>query len=74
MLTIDARIGRAQRLLRMLEEDVPMLAARVADLTPEYQNSAKNFAERLAAQTRAELDRLQIQRDVVEELVPEPAD
>jgi hypothetical protein len=74
MLTIDARIGRAQRLLRMLEEDAPMLAARVADLTPEYQNSAKNFAERLAAQTRAELDRLQIQRDVVEELVPEPAD
>jgi len=58
MLSIHARIDRAQRLLRMLEEDAPLLATRVADLTPERQRSAKEYAARLTAQTRAEIDKL----------------
>lgn len=58
MLSVDARIDRTQRLLRMLEEDAPLLAVRVADLTPEYQRSAKTYAARLRAQARAELEAL----------------
>jgi hypothetical protein len=59
MLTIDTRIHRAQRLLRMLEEDAPLLAVRVAELTPERQQSAQEYAAQLAATARAELVRLQ---------------
>lgn len=58
MLPIDTRIHRAQRLLRMLEEDAPLLAARVAELTPERQQSAREYAAHLTATARAELDRL----------------
>lgn len=58
MLSIHVRIDRAQRLLRMLEEDAPLLAVRVAQLTPEYQHSAKNYAAQLTAHARAELDKL----------------
>lgn len=61
MLSIDTRIHRAQRLLRMLEEDAPLLAVRVAPLTPERQRAAKIYAEQLAAHARAELVRLQEQ-------------
>jgi len=62
MLPIHARIDRAQRLLRMLEEDAPLLELRVRDLTPERQQSAKAYAARLTAQARAELEKL-IQED-----------
>jgi CRP-like cAMP-binding protein len=58
MLPIDSRIHRAQRLVRMLEEDAPLLAIRVAELTPERQQSAQEYAAQLAATARAELDRL----------------
>ena len=58
MLSIHARIDRAQRLVRMLEQDAPLLAIRVAPLTPEYQQSAKNYAAELATQARAELEKL----------------
>jgi phosphoribosylaminoimidazole carboxylase (NCAIR synthetase) len=58
MLSIHARIDRAQRLVRMLEQDAPRLAIRVAPLTPEYQQSAKNYAAELAAQARTELEKL----------------
>ena len=58
MLSIHARIDRAQRLLRMLEQDAPLLAVRVAELTPDYQQSAKSYAARLTAQARAELEKL----------------
>ena len=44
MLPIEVQIERAQRLVRMLEQDVPLLAIRVAELTPEYQQSAKSHA------------------------------
>jgi len=58
MLSIHAKIDRTQRLLRMLEEDAPLLAARVASLTPERQQSAKEYAAQLAAHARAELEKL----------------
>ncbi len=58
MLSIHVRIDRAQRLVRMLEGDAPRLAVRVAELTPDYQQSAKTFAAQLTAHARAELEKL----------------
>jgi hypothetical protein len=58
MLTIAARIDRAQRLVRMLEEDAPLLAIRVAELGPEHQRSAKSYAAQLTARARAALESL----------------
>ncbi|HEX4484738.1 MAG TPA: hypothetical protein VH088_00625 [Terriglobales bacterium] len=58
MLAIDIRIERAQRLLKMMEQDAPLLAVRVAPLTVEYQQSAKNYAARLRACAQAELENL----------------
>ena len=59
MLPIEIQIERAQRLVRMLEQDAPLLAIRVAELTPEYQQSAKSHAAMITACARAELRRLQ---------------
>ncbi len=61
MLPIELRIHRAQRLLRMLEEDAPLLAVRVAELTPEHRYAAQSYAAELTALARAELDRLREQ-------------
>jgi len=58
MLSIDTRIHRAQRWLRMLEEDAPLLAVRVAELAPEHRQAAQSYAAQLTAQARAELERL----------------
>jgi hypothetical protein len=58
MLSIHSKIDRTQRLLRMLEEDAPLLAARVAPLTAERQQTAKQYAAELRARTRAELEKL----------------
>lgn len=58
MLSIHTRIDRTQRLLRMLEEDAPLLAMRVAPLTAERQQTAKEYAAELRARTRAELEKL----------------
>jgi len=58
MLSIHMRIDRAQRLLRMLEQDAPLLAVRVAELAPEHQQSAKSYAAQLTAHARAELEKL----------------
>ena len=58
MLSLHVRIDRAQRLLRMLERDAPLLARRVAELTPERQQSAKRYAAQLTAQARGELEKL----------------
>ncbi|MFZ0284971.1 MAG: hypothetical protein WAL32_07045 [Terriglobales bacterium] len=58
MLSINSKIDRAQRLLRMLEEDAPLLAMRVAPLTAERQQRAKEYAAELRARTRAELEKL----------------
>jgi len=58
MLSVHARIDRAQRLLRMLEEDAPLMAIRVAPLAPEHQQSAKSYAAQLTAHAQAELEKL----------------
>jgi len=58
MLPLYEKIDRTQRLLRMLEEDAPLLNVRIAQLTPEHQQSAKAYAAKLTALTRAELERL----------------
>ena len=58
MLSLHAKIDRTQRLLRMLEQDAPLLAVRVAPLTAERQQSAKEYAAQLTAHARAELEKL----------------
>lgn len=58
MLSIHTKIDRTQRLLRMLEEDAPLLAVRVAPLTAERQRTAKEYAAELRSRTRAELEKL----------------
>lgn len=76
MIHSQSKIARAQRLVRMLEEDGPFLARRLADLTPEHQQSAKDYAARLTAHARAELEKL-IQEDSFwnsGDFTPEPAD
>ena len=61
MLSIHVRINRAERLLRMLERDAPMLAVRVAELTPERQQSAKTYAAKLTAHAREELEKFMLE-------------
>lgn len=58
MLPLEVQIERAQRLVRMLEQDAPLLAIRVSELTPEYQQSAKSHAAMVTTCARAELQRL----------------
>ena len=76
MLPIELRIDRAQRLLRMIEDDAPLLAARVAQLSHERQNSAKSYASQLAALTRAEIRKLMREKDSADpiETMPTSAD
>lgn len=73
MLPIDQKIDRAQRLLRMIEADAPLLAARVAPLSRERQESAKSYARELAALTRAEIKKLMKEKDsadAIESMAP----
>jgi len=72
MLPIQVRVDRAQRLLRMLEEDARRLDRRVAELTPEYQHSAKSYAARLAAHARTELEKLQVEESTWMSLLNAP--
>jgi len=58
MLPTDYRIHRVQKTLRWFEADIPLLNMRVKDLSAERQKSARQFAEALVLQTRAELSRL----------------
>ena len=76
MLPIDHRISRARRLLEMIEEDAPLLARRVAELTPEHQNQTKGYVAEIADQTRAEIARLLEERFAADpdDTTPEPAD
>ena len=72
MLTIELRIDRAQRLVRMLEQDAPLLAVRVAPLSRERQESVKSYAQDLTAQARAELKRLLEEQAFAEGGEPNP--
>jgi hypothetical protein len=58
----DGKIARMQRTLRWLEQDTPLLAMRVKDLSPERQKLAKVFAADMIDRTRAELERLMEER------------
>ncbi|HZQ17395.1 MAG TPA: hypothetical protein VFA90_01645 [Terriglobales bacterium] len=71
-LPIDLKIGRAQRLLRMIEQDAPLLAIRTAQLSRECQESAQSHANYLAALTRAELQRLSEEKSLAEICEPTP--
>lgn len=76
MLPIDLRVARAERLVRMIEQDAPLLAIRVAPLSRERQESAKSYAAELAAIARAELKNLLDEKAFFEtgDLTPHPAD
>jgi hypothetical protein len=58
MLPTAYRITRIQKTLRWFEQDIPLLNMRVKELSPERQQSARQFATALINQTRAELHRL----------------
>ena len=64
MLPIELRIDRAERLLRLIEEDAPLLAVRVAPLSAERQKSAKSYVQRLLERTRAEIKELLEEKDL----------
>ena len=76
MIPIDQKIDRAQRLLRMIEADAPLLAVRVSQLSRERQESAKSYARELAAMTRAEIKKLMKEKDSADaiESMPPAAD
>ncbi len=78
MLSSSYRINRVQQTLRRIEADIPLLNMRVKDLSAERQKSARQFAEALVLQARAELHRLlEEQPEVVShtgEAPCEPAD
>jgi hypothetical protein len=76
MLPTAYRINRVQKTLRWFEQDIPLLNMRVKDLSAERQRSARQFAEALVIQTRAELKRLQNEKpeDDAGEFPCEPAD
>jgi hypothetical protein len=58
MPSINFRIERAQRLVRMLDDDLPLLAVRVAPLAPEHRESTISYADMLRAKARVELENL----------------
>ena len=58
MLPASYRVSQIQKTLRWFEGDIPLLNLRVKDLSPEGQQSARQFAADLINQTRAELQRL----------------
>jgi rubrerythrin len=75
MIPLEEKIERTQRLLRRLEEDEPLLAARVAELGREHQESVKRFAARVLRETRAELQRLLDRKSSdYDAFFPSPAD
>ncbi len=75
-LPLSLKIDRAERLLRMIEQDQQLLELRVAQLSKECQDSVRSYAQNLAALTRAELRRLTQERELAEagELSPHGAD
>lgn len=76
MLPIHTRIERAERLLRRMEQDAPLMAVRVAPLAADHRASAMSYAELLRSQARAELAKLLEERRSSEmtSTAPQPAD
>ena len=76
MLSIQEKIDRAQRLVRLLEDDAPLLDIRLAALAPERRQATKDFASKLTASARAELSRLMQQMPLwdAKDSTPQPAD
>ncbi len=76
VLSTQAKIDRAQRWVRMLEEEARLLANRVRELTPEHQKSAQDYAARLTEHARAHLEELIEERALREsiEATPHAAD
>jgi hypothetical protein len=62
MIENDYRIARVQRSLRWFEQDIAFLDLRIKELSAERQESARRFAAAVVRQTRAELDKLILQR------------
>ncbi|HVI07989.1 MAG TPA: hypothetical protein VND65_06810 [Candidatus Binatia bacterium] len=58
MISTSQRITSLQKTLRYFEQDIPLLNLRVKDLSAEHQRSARQFADSVIIQTRAELHRL----------------
>ena len=71
-LPVNLKIDRAERLLRMIEQDRRLLDLRVAELSKECQESARSHARHLAMLTRAELQRLMQEKDVIDSGEPGP--
>jgi len=63
-MTHEFRIAKMQKTLRWFEDDIPLLNMRVKELSKERQDSARNFATAVIAQTRAELERLLRERPI----------
>ena len=76
MLSLQLRIDRARRFLRMLENDTPFLETRISPLTADRQKRAKSYAATLMQETRAEISRMlqEVARQDVNESIPQAAD
>ena len=78
MLPASHRVASVRKSLRYFEGDIPLLNLRVKDLSAERQHSARQFAEALVIQTRAELQRLITEQPEIsvaaDEIPCEPAD
>jgi len=77
MLTNEFRIAKVEKTLRWFEQDIPLLNVRVRELSPERQESARQFQAAMIARTRAELDRLLDERphdENASQAPSEPAD
>jgi hypothetical protein len=62
MVDSDFRIARVERSLRWFEQDIPLLNMRIKELSAERQESARRFAAAVVHQTKAELEKLMLQR------------
>ena len=62
MITLEERIAKTQRLLRLLEEDQPYLQVRLSALGDEHRQNVHAFAGRIRAEAEAELARLLAER------------
>ena len=76
MLSLQLRIDRARRFLRMLETDRPFLEARISPLTADRQKRAKSYAAILMRETQAEIARMlqEVSRQDMNESIPQAAD